>query len=156
MTRTTLQETLEKTGILVIDGSMSTALEQLGCDLNDSLWTAKALDQRPDLVQKVHENYFAAGADCGITCSYQATILGLMAKGHTLTEAEALITRSVELFLEARERWWQREGRAAGRAWPLCLGAVGPYGAYLADGSEYRGNYGVSDGVLRDFHRRRM
>ena len=108
MTRTTLQETLEKTGILVIDGSMSTALEQLGCDLNDSLWTAKALDQQPELVEQVHENYFDAGADCGITCSYQATIPGLMARGHTLAEAEALITRSVELFLEARERWWQR------------------------------------------------
>ena len=40
MKRTTLEETLQKTGILVIDGSMSTALEQLGCDLNDSLWTA--------------------------------------------------------------------------------------------------------------------
>ena len=87
MTRTTIQETLEKTGILVIDGSMSTALEQLGCDLNDSLWTATALDRQPELVEKVHENYFAAGADCGITCSYQATIPGLMAKGHTLAEA---------------------------------------------------------------------
>ena len=156
MTRTTIQETLEKTGILVIDGSMSTALEQLGCDLNDSLWTATALDRQPELVEKVHENYFAAGADCGITCSYQATIPGLMAKGHTLAEAEGLITRSVELFLEARERWWQRSGREEGRAWPLCLAGIGPYGAYLADGSEYRGNYGVGDDVLRDFHRRRM
>lgn len=154
--RTSLQETLQKTGVMVIDGSMSTALEQLGCDLNDSLWTAKALDQQPELVRQVHENYFIAGADCGITCSYQATIPGLMAKGHTLAEAENLITRSVELFLEARELWWQRSGRAEGRAWPLCLGAVGPYGAYLADGSEYRGNYGVSEDVLRDFHRRRM
>ena len=53
MKRTTLQETLQKTGILVIDGSMSTALEQLGCDLNDSLWTAKALDQQPELVRQV-------------------------------------------------------------------------------------------------------
>ena len=58
MMRTTLRETLEKTGILVIDGSMSTALEQLGCDLNDRLWTAKALDQQPELVRQVHENYF--------------------------------------------------------------------------------------------------
>ena len=40
MTRTTLQETLEKTGILVIDGSMSTALEQLGIE---------SLDELPDL-----------------------------------------------------------------------------------------------------------
>ena len=156
MKRTTIQETLEKTGILVIDGSMSTALERMGCDLNDSLWTAKALDQQPGLVQKVHENYFAAGANCGITCSYQATIPGLMARGRTLAEAEGLITRSVELFLEAREQWWEREGREEGRVWPICLAGIGPYGAYLADGSEYRGDYGVSDDVLRDFHRRRM
>ena len=156
MKRTTLEETLQKTGILVIDGSMSTALEQLGCDLNDSLWTAKALDAQPGLVRQVHTNYFKAGADCGITCSYQATIPGLVAKGHTEAEAEALIARSVQLFLEAREAWWQTEGREQDRAYPLCLGAVGPYGAYLADGSEYRGNYGVSTETLRQFHRRRM
>ena len=154
--RTSLQETLQKTGVMVIDGSMSTALEQLGCDLNDSLWTAKALAEQPELIRQVHLNYFRAGADCGITASYQATIPGLMAKGHTLAEAEDLIVRSVELFREARERWWQREGRAGGRAWPLCLAGIGPYGAYLADGSEYRGDYGVGDDVLRDFHRRRM
>ena len=79
-----------------------------------------------------------------------------MAKGYSLDQAEALISRSVALFLRARDAWWEAEGKAAGRAYPLCLGAVGPYGAYLADGSEYRGHYGVSDQVLRDFHRRRM
>jgi homocysteine S-methyltransferase len=156
MTRVTLQETLARAGILVIDGSMSTALEQLGCDLNDSLWTARALAERPDLVRQVHLNYFRAGADCGITCSYQATIPGLTAKGYTPAQAEALIVRSVELFRQAREAWWEEAGRAAGRTYPLCLAGIGPYGAYLADGSEYRGNYGVSDQVLRDFHRRRM
>lgn len=154
--RTTLEETLQKTGILVIDGSMSTGLEQLGCDLNDSLWTAKALAERPDLVKQVHLSYFRAGADCGITCSYQATIPGLTAKGYTEAEAEALITRSVELFLEAREEWWTAGGKDSGRAWPLCLAGIGPYGAYLADGSEYRGSYGVSGGTLRKFHQRRM
>lgn len=154
--RTTLEETLQRTGILVIDGSMSTGLEQLGCDLNDSLWTAKALAERPDLVKQVHLNYFRAGADCGITCSYQATIPGLTAKGYAEAGAEALITRSVELFLEAREEWWAAGGKGSGRAWPLCLAGIGPYGAYLADGSEYRGNYGVSGDTLRQFHQRRM
>ena len=154
--RTTIEETLQKTKIMVIDGSMSTGLEQLGCCLNDSLWTAKALAQQPELVKQVHLNYFRAGADCGITCSYQATIPGLMAKGCSRQEAEALIVRSVELFLEAREEWWETEGKPAGRAYPLCLAGIGPYGAYLADGSEYRGNYGVSDRELRTFHERRM
>ncbi|WP_298031307.1 homocysteine S-methyltransferase [uncultured Dysosmobacter sp.] len=154
--RVSLQETLKKTGVLVIDGSMSTLLEQLGCDLRDSLWTAKALAEQPELVREVHLRYFRAGADCGITCSYQATIPGLMNKGCSCEEAERMIVRSVELMLEARETWWADEGRAAGRAYPLCLAGVGPYGAYLADGSEYRGNYGISDQALKEFHRRRM
>lgn len=154
--RATLEETLQETGILIIDGSMSTALELLGCNLNDSLWTAKVLIEQPELVCRVHYDYFCAGADCGITCSYQATIPGMMARGYSQEQAENMITRSVELFQEARAQWWQDAGQAQNRAWPLCLGAVGPYGAYLADGSEYRGNYGVSDEVLRTFHQRRM
>lgn len=154
--RTSIAETLQKVRIMVIDGSMSTELEHLGCQLNDSLWTAKALAERPELVKQVHLNYFRAGADCGITCSYQATIPGLLAKGYSEAEAEALIARSVQLFLEAREEWWETEGKAAGRAYPLCLAGIGPYGAYLADGSEYKGNYGVSDETLRAFHARRM
>ncbi len=154
--RTALEETLKKTGILVIDGSMSTALELLGCQLNDSLWTAKVLIEQPELIRRVHYDYFHAGADCGITCSYQATIPGMTARGLSEAQAEDVISKSVTLFQEAREQWWQDEGQRLGRAWPLCLGAVGPYGAYLADGSEYRGNYGVSDQVLREFHRRRM
>ena len=62
----------------------------------------------------------------------------------------------MEIFIEARQEWWETEGEKAGRAWPLCLAGIGPYGAYLADGSEYRGHYGVSDDVLDQFHRRRM
>ncbi|MEI3305200.1 MAG: homocysteine S-methyltransferase family protein [Dysosmobacter sp.] len=100
--RVSLEETLEKTNIMVIDGSMSTALEALGCDLNDSLWTAKALAEQPELIRQVHLDYFRAGADCGITASYQATIPGLTAKGYSRQEAEDCIARSVELFREAR------------------------------------------------------
>lgn len=154
--RVTIEETLKKTGILVIDGSMSTALEQLGCNLKDSLWTAKALAESPELVKKVHLDYLKAGADCGITCSYQTTIPGLVAKGYTAQQAEELIVSSVTLFKQAREEWWEAEGKNQGRAYPSCLAGIGPYGAYLADGSEYRGNYGVDDSVLYKFHKRRM
>ncbi len=154
--KTSIQDILDRNRIMIIDGSMSTALEKLGAKLNSSLWTAKALEVSPELVKQVHLDYFRAGADCGITCSYQATIPGLMENGSTREEAEALIARSVTLFLEAREEWWKEEGEKEGRAWPLCLAGIGPYGAYLADGSEYRGNYGVSDETLIEFHRRRM
>lgn len=154
--RTSLQDLLKSPGQLVIDGSMSTALEHMGVELNHRLWTAKALIDCPEKVKQVHKNYFKAGADCGITCSYQATIPGLMSIGCTETEAEHEISGSVRLLLEAREEWWAEEGRSLGRAWPLCLAGIGPYGAYLADGSEYRGNYGVSPQALREFHTRRM
>ena len=151
-----IREIIDRNGIMVIDGSMSTALENLGANLNSKLWTAKALEVSPELVRQVHLDYFKAGADCGITCSYQATIPGLMNAGCTREEAEKLIARSVELFMEARKEWWEEEGEKEGRMWPLCLAGIGPYGAFLADGSEYRGHYGVSDEVLDEFHRRRM
>ena len=151
-----IREIIDKNGIMVIDGSMSTALENLGANLNSKLWTAKALEVSPELVKQVHLDYFKAGADCGITCSYQATIPSLMNAGCSRVEAERLIVRSVEIFIEARKEWWEEEGQKEGRAWPLCLAGIGPYGAFLADGSEYRGHYGVSDEVLDEFHRRRM
>ena len=151
-----LQNIFRQQTILVIDGSMSTALEQRGADLNDRLWTARVLAEKPDLIRQVHKAYFQAGADCGITASYQATIPGLIDAGYTEAQAEDILARSVRLFCEARAAWWAEEGQADRRPWPLCLAAVGPYGAYLADGSEYRGNYGISDEALRSFHRRRM
>ena len=80
----------------------------------------------------------------------------LWKNGYTLEEAENLIRSAVKIFCEARDEWWEEEGREAGRAWPLCLGAAGPYGAYLADGSEYRGNYGITDEQLMEFHKRRV
>lgn len=151
-----LKRILEKNKVMIIDGSMSTPLERMGADLNDELWTAKVLRDQPELIKKVHRDYLEAGADCGITASYQASIPGLTAKGMTEKEAEELIAASVKVFLDAREEWWEEEGKASGREYPLCLASVGPYGAYLADGSEYRGRYGISDDELRSFHRRRM
>ncbi len=156
MKRGTLDSILKQNKIMVIDGSMSTPLENMGYELNDSLWTAKILIEAPDKIKEVHKNYFRAGADCGITATYQCSIPGLMDKGYSVEEAEQMIRRSVQIFLEAREEWWNEEGKEAGRAYPLCLGDIGPYGAYLADGSEYRGNYDVDENTIRDFHKRRM
>lgn len=79
MQRINLQEALKAVGgILIMDGSMATALENLGCDLSDKLWTAKILATHPEKIKQVHLDYLNAGANCGITASYQATIPGLM------------------------------------------------------------------------------
>jgi homocysteine S-methyltransferase len=141
---------------LVIDGALATELERRGCDLRDELWSAKILLEQPEIIKQVHLDYFKAGADCAITASYQATVEGFAKRGLSQKEAVDLIQRSVKLAREARDEFWADEANRAGRAKPFIAGSVGAYGAFLADGSEYRGNYGLSEKELMDFHRPRM
>ncbi len=150
------EKVLASTKIMVLDGAMATELEAVGCDLNDKLWSAKVLAEQPELIKKVHIDYFEAGADCGISSSYQATIPGFMEKGYSKEEAEALLGRSIQLLKEAREEWWNEKGESAGRHYPVVSASVGPYGAFLADGSEYRGEYTIGKEELQEFHKRRM
>ena len=141
---------------LVIDGALATELERRGCDLHDQLWSAKILLDQPKAIKQVHLDYFHAGADCAITASYQATIQGFRKRGLNEKEAIALIQRSVKLAMQARDEFWSHELNRRGRPRPFVAASVGPYGAFLADGSEYRGNYGLTERELMDFHRPRM
>jgi len=141
---------------LVIDGALATELERRGCDLKDELWSAKILLEQPEIIRQVHLDYFKAGADCAITASYQATIEGFAKRGLNEDEAIALIQKSVRLAMEARDEFWSDAPNRAGRPKPFVAASVGPYGAFLANGSEYRGNYGLSEKELMEFHRPRM
>jgi homocysteine S-methyltransferase len=152
----TIASILDHYPTLVIDGALATELERRGCDLKDSLWSAKILLEQPDMIKQLHFDYFKAGADCAITASYQATIEGFAKRGLNESEAIALIQKSVRLALEVRDEFWADESNRAGRSKPFVAASVGPYGAYLADGSEYRGDYGLSEKELMDFHRPRM
>lgn len=143
-----LAELIQKKKSVVIDGAMSTALEALGCDLNDPLWSAKVLYEAPEKIRTVHENYFKAGADVAITASYQASEKGFAEKGISAIEAYRLIKLSVELAKEARGDLDKDK--------LLVAGSVGPYGAYLADGSEYRGDYHLTREEYKAFHRLRI
>jgi homocysteine S-methyltransferase len=147
---------LDRSPVLVIDGALATELERRGCDLNDELWSARILLEQPEIIKQVHLDYFKAGADCAITASYQATIEGFGKRGLNETEAIALIKKSVKLATQARDEFWSDASNRAGRFKPFVAASVGPYGAFLADGSEYRGNYGLTEQELIDFHRPRM
>ncbi len=151
-----IEQFLNEHQVMILDGAMATELEGKGLDLNDALWSAKVLAQRPEVIEQVHYEYFLAGADCAMTASYQATIDGFLKKGYTLSQAEGFIIDSVKIAAKARDRFWQDPKNREGRPYPLIVAAVGPYGAYLADGSEYRGDYQISEPELMDFHRRRM
>ncbi|WP_410615049.1 homocysteine S-methyltransferase [Amycolatopsis sp. lyj-109] len=137
-------------GPVVIDGGLSNQLAAAGHDLSDELWTARLLRDDPAAVADAHLAYFAAGASVVLTASYQASFAGFARHGIPAEETARLLRRSVSLARTARERY-------AGPDRPLWIAAsVGPYGASLADGSEYRGRYGLSATQLRDFHRPRL
>ncbi|GGU86718.1 homocysteine S-methyltransferase [Streptomyces filipinensis] len=139
-------------GTVVLDGGMSNQLEAAGYDLSDELWSARLLAERPEAVTEAHLAYFRAGADVAITASYQATFEGFARRGIGHDDAARLLARSVDLAREAARR-----AGDAGVERPLWVAAsVGPYGAMLADGSEYRGRYGLSVAELERFHRPRM
>lgn len=144
---------LDKAPFVVLDGAMATELEARGCQLADSLWSAKVLMENPELIREVHLDYYRAGAQVAITASYQATPAGFAARGLDEAQSRALISRSVELARKAREAYLA-ENPQAGTL--LVAGSVGPYGAFLADGSEYRGDYVRSAEEFTAFHRPRV
>lgn len=131
---------------VVLDGGLSNALEDRGHDLSDALWSARLLRDDPAEIAAVHRAYYEAGAMVATTASYQASVPGFERAGVDRSEAERLIASSVRIAREVRDEF---PGR-------LVAASVGPYGAMLADGSEYRGRYGVSSTVLRDFHGPRL
>jgi homocysteine S-methyltransferase len=141
---------------IILDGALATELERRGSDLRDSLWSARVLIEQPALIRQVHADYFAAGADCAITASYQASVPGFAQRGIAEDEALALMRLSVQLAQEARDAFWAEPANRVRRVYPFIAGSVGPYGAYLADGSEYTGDYDLSPEPLIAFHRPRV
>ena len=130
---------------LAIDGGMSTELEQQGCRLEGSLWTAQALLDDPGLIEAAHKAYVDAGAGVVITASYQISRAGFVEAGLTADDADRALRASIEVARKA----------VAGTQ-TLVAASVGPYGAILHDGSEYKGNYGKTVEELRAFHAERL
>jgi len=138
---------------LLLDGGLSNELEAQGCDLNHPLWSARLLERAPEAITQAHLAYLKAGARCIITSSYQASMPGFLANGYSRSAAETLLLRTVELAEKAVQDFMEI-GFSSFR--PLVAASIGPYGAYLADGSEYSGEYGVSDDELKEFHTSRI
>ena len=133
--------------VVVLDGGMSTALELAGHDLSDALWSGRLLLTDPDAVRDAHLAFYRAGAEVAITASYQVTFDGFARAGISADETTRLLKASVALARSAASE-------VDGPRWVAA--SVGPYGAMLADGSEYRGRYGLSQQELVSFHRPRI
>lgn len=146
---------LARQPFVVLDGGLATELERRGIDLTNELWSADALLRSPDQVRQVHRDYLDAGADVIATASYQATIPGLLRRGLSTAAAEQVIATSAQLAREAREEFLAATSLGE-RLAPLVAGSIGPYGAFLSDGSEYRGDYHLSPREFKAFHAPRI
>jgi len=134
----------------VLDGGLASTLQDHGHDLSDALWSARLLLDEPDAIRAVHRAFFQAGAAVATSASYQASFEGFAARGLDRADTERLLRRSVELARQARDELAD-DGR---QRWVAA--SVGPYGAMLADGAEYRGRYGLSVAALTAWHRPRV
>jgi homocysteine S-methyltransferase len=130
-----------------LDGGLSTALELNGNKLSTSLWTGELIRTAPTEITKAHLDFINAGAQIIITSSYQLSYMGCENRGWSSAQTDEALYKSTQLAMDAVSQSGQ-SGKVAA--------SVGPYGAALADGSEYRGNYGVGKSALRDFHARRI
>lgn len=146
MTRTSLSNAIAERPV-VLDGGLATLLERHGHDLSSDLWSARLLRDDPAAIERAHREFFEAGAEVATTASYQVSFEGFGATGVDRDEVEQLLRRSVSLAAAARDA-------AAPDAWVAA--SVGPYGAVLADGSEYLGDYDLDVAGLRAFHRPRL
>ena len=159
--KSTLSILLRTSSPVILDGALATYLEALGASISSALWSASLLLDSPSLIHRTHLDYFRAGADIAITASYQASLPGLQAHLQ-LSEKEAkdVVKKSVELAQQAREEYLHSlsdpEERQRKCARLLVAGSVGPYGAYLANGSEYRGDYVLGREEMKAFHRGRI
>lgn len=147
---------LEKQKICIIDGAFGTHLQNKGYDINDELWSAKFLAQNPQAISGVHKDYLEAGADCIITASYQASYEGFMKKGFSEEKAKELIQSAIFIAQKTRDEFWEEQKDKNIRPKPIVAASIGPYGAYLADGSEYSGDYKITDEALSAFHEKRL
>ncbi len=134
---------------VTLDGGLGTTLEHRGNDVTDALWSARILLDNPGEVQAAHEDFFRAGARVAISGSYQVGYANLAREGFTEADVDELLRRSVQVAQAARTATG-----LDGSAWVAA--SVGPYGATLADGSEYTGAYGLTVDELRRWHRRRL
>jgi homocysteine S-methyltransferase len=130
-----------------IDGGLSTVLEINGNKLTTSLWTGELIRTAPSEITKAHLDFINAGSQIIITSSYQLSYLGCGKRGWSEVETDEALLASTQLAKDAVNKSGKDVKVAA---------SVGPYGAALADGSEYKGNYGVSKSALKDFHARRL
>jgi homocysteine S-methyltransferase len=156
LTLSQLNSLCARVGTVVLDGGLATQLERQGHNLNHELWSARLLLTDTNAIRNAHRAYLEAGAMCISSSSYQASIPGLTAAGIPAAQARKLLMDSVSIAQQAVADYIGQPWKPGEVDRPIVAASIGPYGAFLANGSEYRGNYGISLDELRAFHAERL
>ncbi|KAM9762558.1 homocysteine S-methyltransferase isoform 1-T1 [Menidia menidia] len=142
---------IHENGPLILDGGLATDLESHGAKLQgDPLWSARLLHTNPQAIKDAHHRFLLSGADIITTATYQASIPGFISHLDVSSDrARELLMSGVHLAKETVKIF------QSGQTCPLVAGSVGPYGAFLHDGSEYSGDYAEEMSVeeLKSWHR---
>ena len=118
---------------VLLDGALGTELERRGVDTASTLWSAAALDTAPAVVEQIHRDYVAAGADVLVANTFRANPRTLHHPGR-LADGPELCRRAVAF------------ARAAATERTVVAASVGP----AADC--YRPELTPSHAELRDEH----
>jgi len=152
--KSNLERLLEQDGPIMLDGGLGSELVSRGYDISTPLWSAELLISNQQAIIDTHRAYLDAGAQCVTSASYQASVEGFAALGVSRQQAQGLIVKSIDLARIARDEFLEQNPDCGYQ--PLIAASIGPYGAFLADGSEYSGDYGVDDATLLEFHQQRL
>lgn len=147
----TLAGRLARGEVVALDGGLATTLAGRGHDLSGALWSARLLVDDPGALRSVHAAFLEAGADVVTAASYQVASRSLANAGLDPGDTDLLLARSVLLAREAAALHRTDAGYRG-----LVAASVGPYGAVLGSGAEYRGGYGIGVDELRRFHAPRI
>ncbi|XP_020486923.2 homocysteine S-methyltransferase [Labrus bergylta] len=151
-----LRHYMNDDGPFILDGGLATELEAQGVHLQgDPLWSARLLHTNPQAIRDAHYRYLLSGSDVITTATYQASITGFINHLDVSSErARELLMSGVHLARESVERFIS-QSHMTGQRRLLVAGSVGPYGAFLCDGSEYTGSYAKDMSVedLKVWHR---
>lgn len=129
---------------LVLDGALGTLLPQES--QSHPLWSTHTVLTSPSTIKSIHQSYIKNGAQLIQTSTYQTSEVGISNSEFSITYQEAL-QKSIDLAHKAKG---ERED-----VW--IVGSVGPYGAFLANGAEYTGDYNdITKEKLFGFHKERI
>ncbi|MCZ6882101.1 MAG: homocysteine S-methyltransferase, partial [Gammaproteobacteria bacterium] len=152
--KSNFEKFLEQDKPIILDGGLGSELNDRGYDISTPLWSAGLLIDSPQAIIDAHRAYLDAGAQCITSASYQASIAGFGTIGVSPEQTREILVKSVDLAKSAIEQFLKNKPNCGYR--PLVAASIGPYGAFLADGSEYSGDYGVDNATLLEFHRQRL